>query len=129
MDGVISTFQGLFDTLNPLSRSNLIIFFAWLVVYVFTLIAIWRSNNRWIRLLCLVINQIFAVGIVVSYANAVLITVTYWRAALGTVLGTVIFTWWMFRKRKPRAETGDRVGDAPKLPEQGAYKGRDQSDG
>ena len=112
MDDVISAVKGVFDTLNPFSLGNLIVYFAWLVIYVFTLVAIWRSNNRWIRLLCLILNQVFALGMFVSYTLAIVLTVTYWQAALATAVGTVILSWWLFRQRKPREETGDRVGDA-----------------
>ena len=129
MDDVIAAVKGVFDTLNPFSVGNLIVYFTWLVVYVFTLVAIWRSNNRWIRLLCLILNQVFALGMFVSYTLAIVLTVTYWQAALGTVVGTVVVAWWAFRRRTPPMETGERVGDAVVLPEHGVLKGRDRNDG
>ena len=129
MDDVIGAVKGVFDTLNPFSLGNLIVYFTWLVVYVFTLIAIWRSNNRWIRVLCLIFNQVFALGMFVSYTLAVVLTVTYWQAALGTVIGTVVLAWWVFRTRKPPVERGERTGDAIVLPQHGTVRERDRSDG
>lgn len=87
------------DQLNPLSTSSLIIFFAWIVIYVFTAATIWRAGNRWVRLLAFIVNQVFSIGIFISTINVVVAAVIYPWYAGGTALGTAVLAWLVFRRR------------------------------
>ncbi|MEN8196546.1 MAG: hypothetical protein ABFS30_08520 [Pseudomonadota bacterium] len=101
MNDVLAALRGVADQLNPLSTPNLIIFFTWLVVYLFTAMAIWRSNRRWVRLFCFVINQLFSVGFLISVKDVVVPAVALWVESLIVAVGTIVLTGWLFRTRKP----------------------------
>ncbi|MDH3233234.1 MAG: hypothetical protein OEQ29_06890 [Alphaproteobacteria bacterium] len=100
MDEVVSSIKGVFDTLNPFNTGNLVIYFAWLVVYTFTLVAIWRSNSRIVRLVCFLINQVFSVGVILSWTLTALLAYTYWIASLGTIVIALVLAWWTFREKR-----------------------------
>lgn len=101
MEGFVSGIRGVFDNLNPFNTGNLILYFAWLFIYCFSLMAIWRSNSKLVRLSCWVLSQGFSVGFVLSYSLTVLLAVTYWKASIATVVATLVFGWWVFRTREP----------------------------
>ena len=100
MDEIVSSIRSVFDTLNPFNIGNLVIYFAWLVVYVFTLVAIWRSNSRIVRLICFLINQLFSIGVILSWTLTALLAYTYWIASLGTVVIALVLAWWTFREKR-----------------------------
>jgi len=122
MNEVVSSIRNLFDTLNPFNAGNLVIYFTWLVVYIFTLVAIWRSNSRIVRLISFLINQLFSIGVILSWTLTALLAYTYWIASLGTIVVTLVLSWWLFRTKKAE----DRV-DAEKARREPALIGR--SDG
>ena len=116
MNEIVSSIKGLFDNLNPFNTGNLVIYFSWLVVYVFTLVAIWRSNSRIVRLACFLLNQIFSIGVILSWTLTALLAYTYWIASLGAIVITLICSWWVFRtkpKEDPMEE--ERVRKEPAL--------------
>ena len=116
MNEIVSSIKGLFDNLNPFNTGNLVIYFSWLVVYVFTLVAIWRSNSRIVRLTCFLLNQIFSIGVILSWTLTALLAYTYWIASLGAIVITLVCSWWMFRtkpKEDPMEE--ERVRKEPAL--------------
>lgn len=116
MNEIVSSIKGLFDNLNPFNTGNLVIYFSWLVVYVFTLVAIWRSNSRIVRLVCFFSNQIFSIGVILSWTLTALLAYTYWIASLGAIVITLICSWWVFRtkpKEDPMEE--ERVRKEPAL--------------
>jgi hypothetical protein len=116
MNEIVSSIKGLFDNLNPFNTGNLVIYFSWLVVYVFTLVAIWRSNSRIVRLVCFLLNQIFSIGVILSWTLTALLAYTYWIASLGAIVITLICSWWVFRtkpKEDPMEE--ERVRKEPAL--------------
>lgn len=117
MNDVVAALRGVADQLNPLSAPNLIIFFTWLVVYLFTAMAIWRSNRRWVRLVCFVFNQLFSVGFLISVKDVVVPAVALWVESLSVAVGTIILTGWLFRTRKaaPAEAGGGVVTPPPKL--------------
>ena len=102
MNEIVTGFKSIFDNLNPFNTGNLVIYFSWLVVYVFTLVAIWRSNSRLVRLLCFLVNQVFSIGVILSWTLTALLAYTYWIASLGAVVITLILSWWAFRASSPK---------------------------
>ena len=102
MNEIVAGIKGVFDNLNPFNTGNLVIYFAWLAIYVFTLVAIWRSNSRVVRLVCFLVNQIFSIGVILSWTLTALLAYTYWIASLGTIVITLILAWWAFRTPKPK---------------------------
>jgi hypothetical protein len=102
MNGIVNSIKGVFDNLNPFNIGNLVIYFSWLVVYVFTLVAIWRSNSRVIRLISFLVNQLFSIGVILSWTLTALLAYTYWIASLGTIVITLILSWWAFRSKQPK---------------------------
>ena len=111
MDPVVSSvldfFGDLFEQANPYNNGNLAVYFSWLVVYVATWIAVWRSSRAWFRFICFIANQVFSIGIVISWSLAVLIAVRYWVPSLVLALLTAGLTLYLFRNR--RAVAGQPV--------------------
>ena len=107
MSEIVNAIKGIFDNLNPFNIGNLIIYFSWIVVYTFTLTAIWRSNSGFVRFLCFLANQIFSIGIILSWTLTVIIAYTYWIASLGTIVGTLIVSWYLFRTRSSQRAYND----------------------
>jgi hypothetical protein len=110
MDPVVRTvtdfFGGFFDQLNPYNRANLTVYFSWLVVYIATWIAVWRSSRAWIRFLCFIANQVFSVGVVISWSLAVIIAYRYWIPSMVLALLTAGMTLFLFRRRDRQQEQG-----------------------
>jgi len=115
MNEIVGSIKGLFDNLNPFNTGNLVLYFAWLVVYIFTLVAIWRSNSRIIRLISFLVNQIFSVGFILSWTLTALLAYTYWIASLGTIVITLILSWLAFRKRPEKDPMEEKVRAEPML--------------
>ena len=116
MNEIVTSIKGVFDTLNPFNTGNIAIYFTWLVVYVFTLVAIWRSNSRLVRLVCFLINQLFSIGVILSWTLTALLAYTYWIASLGAIVITLILSWWAFRtKRVEDAEDIEKIRKEPAL--------------
>lgn len=108
MDSFFSGFGGFIDQINPASRNNQVLFLIWLVITVFTGTALWRCSNRWIRLVCLLINQMFSMGILLSWAQIVVPAYILWKEALVAMVLTVAVAWFLFRKRRPKGEPEPR---------------------
>jgi hypothetical protein len=114
MQRVVAEITSVFDQLNPFNTGNLILFFGWLAVFTFTTVAVWRCPLPWFRFLCFVVNQLFSIGILLSWTLTVLLAVTYWRESLLVLAGTGIGSFWLFRRRRPRVPAGvapDQVRD------------------
>lgn len=105
MEQLLDEFGSIVDTMNPYSSGNVTLYFAWLVLYAFTAMAIWRSQNRWVRLLCFLFNQVFAVGVVISWTIVLILAYEYWIHSLAVLALVIALGWWTFRQRKPRADT------------------------
>src|SRR5690348_56342 len=93
-------YHSIVDPLNPFSRGNVILFFACIVVYTYTWVAVWRSERAWFRFVCFVVNQIFTVGILIPWASTLVLTYAYWQAALATFAGTGAASLIAFRRRR-----------------------------
>lgn len=104
MRDFVNAVTGIFDQLNPFNTGNLIIYFLWLVVFTFTVIAIWRAPRGWIRLLCYVVNQAFSVGIILSWTLTSLLAYTYWQYSLATVAATLVVAWLVVGRSPAPAE-------------------------
>jgi hypothetical protein len=113
MDSFFSGFGGFIDQINPASRNNQVLFMVWLVVTVFTGTALWRCGNRWIRLVCLLINQLFSMGILLSWAQIVVPAYILWKEALVAMVLTVAVAWFLFRRRRPAAARGPLITTRP----------------
>jgi len=116
MTEVVTSIKSIFDNLNPFNTGNLVIYFSWLVVYVFTLVAIWRSNSRLVRLLCFLVNQVFSIGVILSWTLTALLAYTYWIASLGAVVIALILSWWAFRTSSPKDPTDEEEEGQRKEP-------------
>lgn len=106
MEQLLNEFGSIVDTMNPYSSGNVALYFAWLVLYAFTAMAIWRSQNRWVRLLCFLFNQVFAVGVVISWTIVLILAYEYWIHSLAVLALVIALGWWTFRPPRPR-ETPD----------------------
>lgn len=102
MDDLFDGFRSVVDTMNPYSASNVALYFAWLVLYSFTAMAIWRSQRRWVRLSCFLVNQVFAVGILITWTTVLALAYAYWIHSLAVLAVVVVAGLWLFRERSPR---------------------------
>ncbi|MEX1108925.1 MAG: hypothetical protein WEC00_08455 [Dongiaceae bacterium] len=98
---VVQFFDGFFNQFNPYNSANLITYFAWLVIYVATWITVWRSPRAWVRFISFLANQIFSIGILISWSLVVLIAVRYWIPSLIVALLTAGLALFLFRRRDP----------------------------
>ena len=101
MSQIAATFTNVFDQLNPYNSGNLVLYFTWLVVYTYTAVAIWRSRRPWFRFVCFLVNQLFSVGVILSWTLTGLLAYTYWRESLGALGGTALLSLAGFRRRRP----------------------------
>lgn len=106
MDELGGLFRSVVDTMNPYSPGNITLYFLWLVVYTFTAMAIWRCENRWIRLLCFLINQLFAIGVIISQTIAIILAIEYWIHSLVVLLVVIVLSWLLFRRPRARPPRG-----------------------
>jgi hypothetical protein len=97
MQDLLHNVSGALDQLNPFSLGNRIIYFGWLAIYSFTLVAVWRSRHAWVRLVCLAANQLFSVGVLISWSLAVLLAYTYWLASALLFVAVAGSTFYLFR--------------------------------
>src|SRR5258707_12386543 len=93
-------FTGFFDQLNPFSLGNIVYYFTWLTVYVFTLVAVWRSHHSAVRFVCFVVNQVFSIGVAISSGLTGLLSYTYWLPSLHVVLRAGGVTFHLFPRRR-----------------------------
>jgi presenilin-like A22 family membrane protease len=107
VNGFVNALTGIFDQLNPFNVGNLVIYFAWLVVFTFTTIAIWRADRAWIRLFCYAVNQVFSIGIVLSWTLTSLLAYTYWKASIGAVVASAVVAFFVFADRGRRRPEED----------------------
>lgn len=114
MEPIIQDIKGVFDQLNPYNTGNLILYFSWLVVFVFTVIGIWFSKKRWVRICCYLVNQVFGIGIILSITLIGIITYKYWMYAAGTVVATLLISLWIFKDRS--AEENEALKTKPQTP-------------
>lgn len=98
-----TTAGGVLDQLNPFGLGNLILYFAWLIIFTFTGIAVWRCGVPWLRLVCYLINQVVSVGVLLSWTLTGLLAYTYWWESVGVFAGTAAGAFYLFRPRKRRA--------------------------
>jgi hypothetical protein len=99
MDAIARGFNAFIDQLNPFSPGNIIFYFVWLVLYSFSLVAVWRSHRSWIRLICLILNQVLSVGVLISYSLTLLLAYTYWLPTALVFFGVAGVTFYLFHRR------------------------------
>lgn len=100
MNDFVRSLTGFFDQLNPFSMGNLVFYFAWLVIYSFTMVAVWRSHRAWVRFICFVINQVLSIGVLISWSLTVLLAYTYWLPSALVFLGVTSSTIYLLRRRQ-----------------------------
>jgi hypothetical protein len=100
MNDFVRALAGFFDQLNPFSLGNLVFYFAWLAIYSFTMVAVWRSHRAWVRFICFVINQVLSIGVLISWSLTVLLAYTYWLPSALVFLGVTGSTIYLFRRRQ-----------------------------
>jgi hypothetical protein len=99
MNDIERAFTGFFDQLNPFSLGNLVYYFTWLIIYSFTLVAVWRSHRGWLRFICFVVNQVFSIGVLISWTLTLLLAYTYWLPSALVFLGVGGATFYLFGRR------------------------------
>jgi len=99
MTGAIDFAGDLVGRFNPADPVNLTLFFAWLVIFVFTFTGVWRARWRWVRLICYLVNQ--AASFIMLQAGILTLAIAFgrWREAAATALLTFIISLWLFRER------------------------------
>jgi len=102
MQSVAAHITNIFDQLDPFSEGNIALFFAWLVVFTFTTVAIWRAPWPWFRLVCFAANQCVSVGVLMSWTLTVLLAYTFWQSALAVLVGTAGASFLLFRRCRRR---------------------------
>ncbi len=98
-DTVSAYYHSVVDSLNPFNRGNILLYFTWILVYTFTWVAVWRSGRSWFRFVCFVINQIFSIGILISWSLTVILAYAYWQASLALFVVTATISLFLFRRR------------------------------
>lgn len=116
MRDFVNAVTGIFDQLNPFNVGNLIIYFLWLVVFTFTIVAIWRAPRGWIRLLSYVVNQAFSVGIILSWTLTSLLAYTYWQYSLATVAATFVVAWLVVGRSAAPEAAASAPAERPERP-------------
>ncbi len=101
MNGFVNTIAGVFDQLDPFNIGNLILYFAWVAIFSFTIVGLWRSHRRWVRLLCYMVNQVCSIGILVSLTITVLLAYTYWWQSLTAAAVSIALAWRCFSGEPP----------------------------
>lgn len=79
---ILRHIHGFFDQINPLSDANLAIYFVSIFLFSYSAMGIFLSQFRFTRLVLYIINQIFAGGVLLSWAAFYIITYEYWDMAL-----------------------------------------------
>ena len=97
---VAAYYHSVVDPLDPFNRGNIVLYFTWIVVYTFTGVAVWRSPRSWFRLVCFVINQLFSIGILISWSLTIILAYAYWQASLVAFAATSAAGLFLFRKRR-----------------------------
>jgi hypothetical protein len=92
-------YHSVVDPLNPFNRGNIVLYFAWIVTYTFTWVAVWRSPRSWFRFVCFLVNQLFSIGILISWTLTVILAYAYWQASLATFAATAAVSLLLFRRR------------------------------
>ncbi|MGH7003777.1 MAG: hypothetical protein ACREIP_07500, partial [Alphaproteobacteria bacterium] len=77
-----STLRGIVDQINPLSETNITLYFIWLVIIVLTGVAVWRAERRWLRGILYLVHQTFTIGVVINWITVVVVAYHYWRESL-----------------------------------------------
>ncbi|MGE0117646.1 MAG: hypothetical protein AB7S71_01505 [Dongiaceae bacterium] len=99
LESVSDYYHSIVDPLNPFNRGNVILYFAWIVTYTFTGVAVWRSERSWFRFLCFVVNQVFSIGVLISWSLTLILAYAYWRASLVAFAATAALSLFLFRRR------------------------------
>ena len=99
MQSLYAQFQRIYDEVNPFNTANLVLYYAWLVLYSATLVAAWRAHGVKTRFVCFVINQALQIGIFMSWSLTILLAVTYWLPSLLTFLAVIAITFYLLRGR------------------------------
>jgi len=97
---VAAYYRSVVDTLNPFNRGNIVLYFTWIVVYTFTWVAVWRSERSWFRFVCFVVNQLFSIGILISWSLTAILAYAFWRESLGAFAATGAAGLFLFRRRR-----------------------------
>ncbi|MEZ5647731.1 MAG: hypothetical protein R3E60_02035 [Alphaproteobacteria bacterium] len=100
MNAIIGHITGIFDQLNPFNTANLILYFAWVAIFGFTMVGLVRARYGLVRFLCYALNQFFSVGIILSWTLTVLLAYTYWWQSLVLFVVSLIIGSLTFRSNR-----------------------------
>lgn len=92
-------YHSIVDPLNPFNRGNIVLYFTWIVTYTFTWVAVWRSERSWFRFVCFLVNQLFSIGVVMSWTLTVILAYAYWQTSIAAFAATGAVSLFMFRRR------------------------------
>ncbi len=96
MNDLVQAIQGVFDQQDPLNPRNMALFFAWVAIFAFTFVGLWRSRRAWLRFFSFAINQCVTFGVVLSWSVTSLIAVAYWWQSLIFAALTGVVAWLLF---------------------------------
>jgi hypothetical protein len=99
LESIGGYYRSIVDPLNPFNRGNIVLYFAWIVTYTFTWVAIWRSERAWFRFVCFLVNQVFSIGILLSWTLTIILAYAYWQASLAAFALTAAIGLFLFRRR------------------------------
>ena len=97
---VAAYYHSVVDPLDPFNRGNIVLYFTWIVVYTFTGVAVWRSERSWFRFVCFVVNQLFSIGILISWSLTIILAYAYWQESLAAAAATAAAGLFLFRRRR-----------------------------
>jgi hypothetical protein len=99
MQYLISQIQSLYDQLNPFSTGNIILYYAWLMIYSATLVATWRAHRSATRLLAFLLNQVMQIGVFLSWSLTIVLAATFWLPSLLLSIAVIGTTFYVLRER------------------------------
>jgi hypothetical protein len=99
MQYLISQIQSLYDQLNPFSTGNIILYYAWLMIYSATLVATWRAQRSATRLLAFLLNQVMQIGVFLSWSLTIVLAATFWLPSLLLSIAVIGTTFYVLRER------------------------------
>ena len=99
MQYLVSQLQSIYDQLNPFSTGNIILYYAWLLIYSTTLVATWRARRAGTRFLAFLLNQVMQVGVFLSWSLTVVLAVTFWLPSLLLCIAVIATTFYVLREQ------------------------------
>jgi hypothetical protein len=105
--------EGLLNQFDPYNRANLVVYFLSIFVWLYSTMAIWLAKTRRWRFVNILLNQVSAAGVIISWSLFALISYSFWPWALGLAAITLLMATYQFVirdwRRRRRAERMHRA--------------------